>query len=82
MLGPQGAGLAAGLGLDADLIMGTFSKSLASCGGFILGPLDVIDYLRTACRPFFMTGSVNSAHQRAVPIVSVTVIRLWRRSIT
>ena len=32
--------------------MGTFSKSLASCGGFIVGPPDVIEYLRISSRSF------------------------------
>ena len=40
-----------------DLRMGTFSKSLASCGGFIAGPADVIDYLRTHSRAFLFTAS-------------------------
>jgi 8-amino-7-oxononanoate synthase len=37
--------------------MGTFSKSLASCGGFVAGPQGVIDYLRIACRPLLFTAS-------------------------
>ena len=35
---------------DVDLRMGTFSKSLASCGGFIAGPHEVIDFLRISAR--------------------------------
>ena len=38
VVGPRGAGTAAAMGVRPDLIMGTFSKSLASCGGFIAGP--------------------------------------------
>jgi len=41
--------------------MGTFSKSLASCGGFITGPGDVIEYLRFASRPFIFTASAVPA---------------------
>ena len=41
--------------------MGTFSKSLASCGGFIAGPADVIDYLRIASRPFLFTAAAVPA---------------------
>jgi 8-amino-7-oxononanoate synthase len=37
--------------------MGTFSKSLASCGGFIAGPADVIEYLQIASRPFLFTAA-------------------------
>ena len=41
--------------------MGTFSKSLASCGGYIAGPADVIDYLRIASRPFLFTAAAVPA---------------------
>jgi 8-amino-7-oxononanoate synthase len=41
--------------------MGTFSKSLASCGGFIAGPAEVIDYLRISSRPFLFTASAVPA---------------------
>ena len=44
-----------------DLRMGTFSKSLASCGGFIAGPADVIDYLRISSRPFLFTAAAVPA---------------------
>jgi 8-amino-7-oxononanoate synthase len=37
--------------------MGTFSKSLASCGGFIAGPADVIEFLKISSRPFMFTAS-------------------------
>ena len=37
--------------------MATFSKSLASCGGVIAGPADVIEYLRISSRPFMFTAS-------------------------
>jgi 8-amino-7-oxononanoate synthase len=41
--------------------MGTFSKSLASCGGFIAGPADVIEYLRIASRSFIFSASAVPA---------------------
>jgi 8-amino-7-oxononanoate synthase len=41
--------------------MGTFSKSFASCGGFIAGAAEVIDYLRIASRPFLFTASAVPA---------------------
>jgi 8-amino-7-oxononanoate synthase len=41
--------------------MGTFSKSLASCGGFVVGPADVIEYLRIAARAFVFTASAVPA---------------------
>src|SRR5918997_4298967 len=54
VLGARGAGSSELLGVEdrVDLRMGTFSKSLASCGGFIAGPADVIDFLPFSPRPF------------------------------
>jgi 8-amino-7-oxononanoate synthase len=59
VLGARGAGTAELLGVEdrVDLRMGTFSKSLASCGGFIAGPAEVIDFLRISARPFMFTAS-------------------------
>jgi 8-amino-7-oxononanoate synthase len=63
VLGARGAGTAELLGVEerVDLRMGTFSKSLASCGGFIAGPADVIDYLRVQSRAFLFTASAVPA---------------------
>jgi 8-amino-7-oxononanoate synthase len=63
VLGARGAGSCELFGLegDVDLRMGTFSKSLASCGGFIAGPAEVIEYLRYASRPFIFTASAVPA---------------------
>jgi 8-amino-7-oxononanoate synthase len=41
--------------------MGTFSKSLASCGGFLVGPADVIDFLRVQSRSFMFTAAAVPA---------------------
>jgi len=59
VLGARGAGTSELLGVEdrVDLRMGTFSKSLASCGGFIAGPAEVIDYLRISARPFMFTAA-------------------------
>ena len=59
VLGARGAGTCERLGVEelVDLRMATFSKSLASCGGVIAGPGDVIEYLRIAARPFIFTAS-------------------------
>jgi 8-amino-7-oxononanoate synthase len=59
VLGARGAGASELLGVEGrvDLRMGTFSKSLASCGGFIAGPSEVIEYLRLFSRPFVFTAS-------------------------
>jgi 8-amino-7-oxononanoate synthase len=63
VLGARGAGTAELLGVEdrVDLRMGTFSKSLASCGGFVAGPADVIEYLRLFSRPFLFTASAVPA---------------------
>jgi 8-amino-7-oxononanoate synthase len=63
VLGDRGAGTCELFGLEdrVDLRMGTFSKSLASCGGFIAGPADVIEYLRIAARSFMFTASAVPA---------------------
>lgn len=59
VLGARGAGTAELLGVEdrVDLRVGTFSKSLASCGGFVTGPADVIEYLRYHSRAFIFTAS-------------------------
>lgn len=80
VVGPQGAGTAAALGLSADLIMSTFSKSLASCGGFIAGPDDVVDYLRIFCRPLIFTASnVPASLGAALAAAKIARAEDWRR---
>jgi 8-amino-7-oxononanoate synthase len=63
VLGARGAGTAELLGVEdrVDLRMGTFSKSLASCGGFVAGPAEVIEYLRLYSRAFLFTASAVPA---------------------
>jgi 8-amino-7-oxononanoate synthase len=63
VLGARGAGTAELLGVEdrVDLRMGTFSKSLASCGGFVAGPAEVVEYLRIYSRPFLFTASAVPA---------------------
>src|SRR3954463_13026242 len=63
VLGARGAGACELFGLEdeVDLRMGTFSKSLASCGGFIAGPRDVIEYLRISSRSFIFSASAVPA---------------------
>lgn len=59
VLGPDGAGTAShfGLGDQVDLILATFSKSLASVGGVLVGPADVVQYLRHHSRALMFTAS-------------------------
>jgi 8-amino-7-oxononanoate synthase len=63
VLGPRGTGACELRGAEdrVDLRMGTFSKSLASCGGYIAGPAEVIEYLRIASRPFLFTAAAVPA---------------------
>jgi 8-amino-7-oxononanoate synthase len=63
VLGERGAGSCELLDVEdeVDLRMGTFSKSLASCGGFIAGPHDVIDFLRVQSRSFMFTAAAVPA---------------------
>jgi 8-amino-7-oxononanoate synthase len=59
VLGARGAGTCELLNVEdqVDLRMATFSKSLASCGGVIAGPADVVEFLRIQSRPFLFTAS-------------------------
>jgi len=63
VLGPRGEGTSAHFGVtdDVDLIMGTFSKSFASLGGFIAGDAKVIDYIRHNSRPFIFSAAMAPA---------------------
>jgi 8-amino-7-oxononanoate synthase len=63
VLGRRGAGTCELFDVEdrVDLRMGTFSKSLASCGGFIAAPGDVIEYLRISSRAFMFTAAAVPA---------------------
>lgn len=76
VLGARGAGASELFGLEdeVDLRMGTFSKSLASCGGFIAGPADVIEYLRISSRSFMFSASAVPAAVGAA-LAAVRVVR-------
>jgi 8-amino-7-oxononanoate synthase len=68
VLGPKGDGTGAHFGLqdEVDLIAGTFSKSLASVGGFVAGAERVINYLRHNSRPFIFTAALPPANTAGV----------------
>jgi 8-amino-7-oxononanoate synthase len=63
VLGRTGAGAAEYLGVldEVDIVMGTFSKALASTGGFIAGPREVVDYLKHTARAFVFSASLPPA---------------------
>ena len=63
VFGRQGRGVCDHFGItdEVDLIMGTFSKSLASIGGFIAGDADTINFLRHTCRTYIFSASDSPA---------------------
>jgi 8-amino-7-oxononanoate synthase len=63
VLGETGRGLSqsAGVEADVDFIVGTFSKSLGSVGGFCVADIDGFEVLRVACRPYMFTASLPPA---------------------
>jgi len=70
VLGSRGFGTADHFGVDpndVDIWMGTLSKSLVSCGGYIAGRKDLIDYLKLAAPGFvFSVGMAPAAAAAAV----------------
>ncbi len=76
VLGARGAGASELLGVEdrVDLRMGTFSKSLAACGGFVAGPAEVIEYLRISSRAFLFTASAVPAALGAA-LAALRIIR-------
>jgi 8-amino-7-oxononanoate synthase len=89
VLGKNGAGTAAHFGLtdQVHLIMGTFSKSLASLGGFIAADAETIDYLKHHSRPLIFSASMSPANVAAV-LAAVQIMtaeperiaRLWHNT--
>ncbi len=80
VVGPGGAGMAAEADVRPDLIMGTFSKSLASCGGFVGGPRSVIEYLKITCRPLMFTAAgTPAALAAALEAARIARVEDWRR---
>lgn len=76
ILGPNGSGTAAHFGLTdkVDLIMGTFSKSLATIGGFIAADNDTINYLKHNARSLIFSASIAPANAAAV-LAALEVIK-------
>ena len=87
VFGKQGRGVCDHFGLtnDVDLIMGTFSKSLASIGGFIAADSDTINWLRHTCRTYIFSASntpaATAAAMEALHIIQnepERIERLWK----
>lgn len=68
VLGKNGAGVVKNFGLtkDVDLIMGTFSKSFASLGGFIAADKTIIEYLKHNARSLIFSASMTPASTASV----------------
>jgi len=75
VLGARGAGACEATGVEeqVDLVMGTFSKSFASLGGFIAGPRVVMDYLRHHARALIFSASMTPASVAAA-LASLDII--------
>jgi 8-amino-7-oxononanoate synthase len=64
--GGRGTGHHFGCQKDVDLVMGTFSKSLASVGGFIAGPKEVVHWIQMFARPFIFSASLPPSNVATV----------------
>ena len=75
VLGKGGRGTASYYGLEdeVDIYMGTFSKSLASLGGYMAAEHRVVDYARHSARPYMFAASIPPA-QTAVALASLRYI--------
>lgn len=73
VFGKQGRGVCDHFGLtdEIDLIMGTFSKSLASIGGFIASDSDTINFLRHTCRTYIFSASNTPAATAAMEALHI-----------
>jgi len=67
VMGKTGRGTAEHFGLmdEVDVVMGTFSKSLASSGGFVAGEKDVIEYIRHHSRPYIFNAAIPPSNTAA-----------------
>lgn len=76
VFGKEGRGVCDYFGVtdDVDLIMGTFSKSLASIGGFIAGDKDTVNFLRHSCRTYIFSAS-NTPAATAAAMEALHIIR-------
>ena len=76
VLGETGHGIQEHFGLDDDVIdikMGTLSKTLAGCGGFVAGKEEIVTYLRHHARGYIFSGALPSG-QASVAIAALDVL--------
>lgn len=91
VLGENGRGTGEHFGLEdgIDLLVGTFSKSFASVGGFVAGDREVVNYVKHVARPFIFTAALP-AMQMAAALKALEIIetepehrdKLWRNVAT
>ncbi len=76
VIGKGGRGTASYFGLEdeVDITMSTFSKSLASLGGFMVAKSYIVDYVRHNSRPFIFSASIPPA-MAAAALASLQIIR-------
>ena len=76
VFGRQGRGVCDHFGLtdEVDLIMGTFSKSLAAVGGFIAADKDLINWIRHNCRTYIFSAS-NTPAATAAALEALHIIQ-------
>jgi 8-amino-7-oxononanoate synthase len=89
VIGVSGAGTASHFGLtnDVDVIMGTFSKSLASLGGFLASDANTIEYLKHRARSLMFSASMTPGSAASV-LAALEIIKsepehienLWRNT--
>jgi len=77
VMGKHGRGTAEHFGLekDVDIIMGTFSKSLASLGGYVAAERDVVDYIRHNSRPYIFSAAIPPSNTAA----ALQALRILKR---
>ncbi|PKK96640.1 MAG: 8-amino-7-oxononanoate synthase [Tenericutes bacterium HGW-Tenericutes-3] len=77
VLGEGGRGTAEHFGLEkeVDIIMGTFSKSLASLGGYMAADKDIIEYIRHNSRPYIFSAALPPANTAA----ALAALRILKR---
>lgn len=77
VLGKKGSGTAEYFDMvdDVDIIMGTFSKSLASLGGYMAANKRVIDYVKHISRPYIFSASITPASVAC----ALTALRILKR---
>ncbi|MBQ3860022.1 MAG: aminotransferase class I/II-fold pyridoxal phosphate-dependent enzyme [Clostridia bacterium] len=76
VIGKGGRGTASHFGLEdqVDIYMGTFSKSLASLGGYMASSREAVEYVRHVSRPFIFSASITPS-SCAVALASLRYLR-------